>query len=609
MKERHSIMDNNMFEEDNSLADDARYDAGKYDPSENAEFTEEEMAEAEAEENQEESPENKKEATSNNNTENMQTKIDRAIAYDEYGKKGKLRNFMFRVGVLFKETLIKIGVFLGEMARGFLFGDSKGFNPAEQAEKEIEADKIKNKMKDSPTKAQKDKEEETQKRKEQEVKDKEESQKAHEKDVSYVKKIIDKTFERQYADGTKFNIGDQIGVKIDIQQDSRKDYVLNLKGKKMIVQEGGLVQANGQTVGMTKSALEENDDRTHLFGDGVKRFQANLAMAMMQIDNIEKNSKEYKQVVSIQEEEKQNIASKKMYRVQNYTQSMVKAALVYSACEMCNKYKYNPYSKEGIGDKTEITSFNFGDKKIIVNAEKEQPKNKYSKTKIYFEIDGKEIGLVDFSKLMGYDRKSDKHNIDRTTDIKESVDIRNAVKEITEGVYKNVQPIDFFKQKEIVEKIFDNFTVKKEVEEEYTKENETNDNSEKKEETPNKNQESSSGEEHSSEEQDKNGNGEERKAESKEDKIEHKTEEQEPIISDEEFEDLKREQEFEESQKETQGNKQNETVGQEHDECEINLEQFADYANKEADVSDEIHKDESEEQIDESNIDEEDLDL
>jgi hypothetical protein len=606
-------MDSNMFEEDNSLADDATYDAGKYDPSENAEFTEEEMAEAEAEENQEESPENKKEATSNNNNENIQNKIDRAIAYDEYGKKGKLKNFMFRVGVLFKETLIKIGVFLGEMARGFLFGDSKGFNPAEQAEKEIEADKIKNKMKDSPTKAQKDKEEETQKRKEQEVKDKEESQKAHEKDVAYVKKIIDKTFERQYADGTKFNIGDQIGVKIDIQQDSRKDYVLNLKGKKMIVQEGGLVQANGQTVGMTKSALEENDDRTHLFGDGVKRFQANLAMAMMKIDDIEKNNKEYKQVVSIQEEEKQNIASKKMscvdYRVQNYTQSMVKAALVYSACEMCNKYKYNPYSKEGIGDKTEITSFNFGDKKIIVNAEKEQPKNKYSKTKIYFEIDGKEIGSVDSSKLMGYDRKSDKHNIDKTTDIKESVDIRNAVKEITEGVYKNVQPIDFFKQNEIVEKIFDNFTVKKEVEEEYTKENETNDNSEKKEETHNKAQESSSSEEHSSEEQDKNGNGEERKAESKEDKTEHKTEEQEPIISDEEFEDLKREQEFEESQKETQGNKQNETAEQEHDECEINLEQFADYANKEADVSDEIHKDEYEEQIDESNIDEEDLDL
>lgn len=590
-------MDSNMFEEDNSLADDATYDAGKYDPSENAEFTEEEMAEAEAEENQEESPENKKEATSNNNNENIQNKIDRAIAYDEYGKKGKLKNFMFRFGVLLKETLIKIGVFLGEMARGFLFGDSKGFNPAEQAEKEIEADKIKNKMKDSPTKAQKDKEEETQKRKEQEVKDKEESQKAHEKDVAYVKKIIDKTFERQYADGTKFNIGDQIGVKIDIQQDSRKDYVLNLKGKKMIVQEGGLVQANGQTVGMTKSALEENDDRTHLFGDGVKRFQANLAMAMMKIDDIEK---------------KQNIASKKMscvdYRVQNYTQSMVKAALVYSACEMCNKYKYNPYSKEGIGDKTEITSFNFGDKKIIVNAEKEQPKNKYSKTKIYFEIDGKEIGSVDSSKLMGYDRKSDKHNIDRTTDIKESIDIRNAVKEITEGVYKNVQPVDFFKQKETVEKIFDNFTVKKETEEEYTKENETNDNSEKKEETPNKSQNSSS-EEYSSEEQDKKGNGEERKIESKEDKTEHKTEEQEPVISDEEFEDLKREQEFEESQKEAQGDKQNETAEQEHDECEINLEQFADYANKEADVSDEIHKEESEEQIDESNIDEEELDL
>ena len=262
----------------------------------------------------------------------------------------------------------------------------------------------------------------------------------------------------------------------------------------------------------------------------------------MQIDDIETNSKEYKQVVSIQEEEKQNIASKKMscvdYKVQNYTQSMIKAALVYSACEMCNKYKYNPYSKEGIGDKTEITSFNFGDKKIIVNAVKEQPKNKYSKTKIYFEIDGKEIGSVDSSKLMGYDRKSDKHNIDRTTDIKESVDIRNAVKGITEGVYKNVQPIDFFKQKETVEKIFDNFTVKKEAEEEYTKENETNDNSEKKEETPNKNQEPSSSEEHSSEEQDKKGN-----------------------------------------------------------------------ANKEADVSDEIHKEESEEQIDESNIDEEDLDL
>lgn len=606
-------MDSNMFEEDNSLADDARYDAGNYDPSENAEFTEEEMAEAEAEENQEESSESQKEATDNNNAENIQNKIDRTTAYDEYGKKGKFKNFMFRIGVLFKETLIKIGVFLGEMARGFLFGDSKGFDSVTQAEKEMEADKIKNKTKDSPTKAQKDKEEEIQKRKEQEIKDKEESQKAHEEDVAYVKKIVDKTFERQYADGTKFNIGDQIGIKIDIQQDSRKDYVLNLKGKKMIVQEGGLVQANGQTVGMTKSSLKENDDRTHLFGDGVKRFQANLAMAMMQIDDIETNSKEYKQVVSIQEEEKQNIASKKMscvdYKVQNYTQSMIKAALVYSACEMCNKYKYNPYSKEGIGDKTEITSFNFGDKKIIVNAVKEQPKNKYSKTKIYFEIDGKEIGSVDSSKLMGYDRKSDKHNIDRTTDIKESVDIRNAVKGITEGVYKNVQPIDFFKQKETVEKIFDNFTVKKEAEEEYTKENETNDNSEKKEETPNKNQGPSSSEEHSSEEQDKKGNGEGKKAEAKEDKTEHKTEEQEPIISDEEFEDLKREQEFEESQKETQGDKQNETAEQEHDECEIDLEQFADYANKEADVSDEIHKEESEEQIDESNIDEEDLDL
>ena len=600
-------MDRNIFEEDNSLADDARYDAGSYDPNEDAEFTEEEMAEAA--EDQEESP---KGTANNNNVEDMQNKIDRATAYDEYGKKGKLRNFMFRVGVFLKEALIKIGVFLGEVTRGFLFGDAKGFDPVTQADKEIEADKIKNKMKDSPTKAQKDKEEEIQKRKEQEIRDKKEAQKIHEKDVAYVKGIIDKTFERLYANGNKFNIGNQIGIGINVQQDNRGDYVLNLKGKKMIIQDGGLVQANEQTVRMTRNSLEENDDRIHLFGNGVKKFQTNLATAFMQIDDIESNNKAYNQVVSVQEEKKQNIALKKMshvdYKVQNYTQSMIKAALVYSACEMCNKYKYNPRSKEGVGDKTEITSFNFGDKKIIVNAEKEQPKNKFSKTNICFEINGKKIGSVNFSKLMGYDTKSDKYDIDKFTDIKESVDVSKVVKEISKKIFENVEPMDFFKQKETVERIFDDFTVKKETEEEYTKENETNDNSENREETSNK-EESSSRKEHSSEEQDKKENDKEEKTESKENETEHKAEEQEPIISDEEFEDLKREQEFEESQKETQGDNQNETAERKPDECEIDLEQFADYANKEAETSEEIHREDSEEQIDELDIDEEDLDL